>query len=98
MLIFMPMLFTGIAFAENNINSAKFLLNYYKVDGTGWGSPFLLVPEVTNVDNDTLEKLAIAKEEDYYLSNVSPLGVLFNNFKYVLRAINFYKINTIWQR
>ena len=29
MLIFMPMLFTGIAFAESNINSAKFLLNYY---------------------------------------------------------------------
>lgn len=68
----------GIGTAEEN----EFLLNYYKVDGTGWGSPFLLVPEVTNVDDDTLDKLAIAKEEDYYLSNVSPLGVLFNNFKY----------------
>lgn len=68
----------GIGTAEEN----EFLLNYYKVDGTGWGSPFLLVPEVTNVDDDTLDKLVIAKEEDYYLSNVSPLGVLFNNFKY----------------
>lgn len=68
----------GIGTAEEN----EFLLNYYKVDGTGWGSPFLLVPEVTNVDNDTLDKLTVAKEEDYYLSNVSPLGVLFNNFKY----------------
>ena len=68
----------GIGTAKEN----EFLLNYYKVDGTGWGSPFLLVPEVTNVDNDTLDKLTIAKEEDYYLSNVSPLGVLFNNFKY----------------
>lgn len=68
----------GIGTAKEN----EFLLNYYKVDGTGWGSPFLLVPEVTNVDNETLDKLTIAKEEDYYLSNVSPLGVLFNNFKY----------------
>lgn len=68
----------GIGTAKEN----DFLLNYYKVDGTGWGSPFLLVPEVTNVDQDTLAKLTIAKEEDYYLSNVSPLGVLFNNFKY----------------
>ncbi len=68
----------GIGTAKEN----EFLLNYYKVDGTGWGSPFLLVPEVTNVDHDTLAKLATAKEEDYYLSNVSPLGVLFNNFKY----------------
>ncbi len=68
----------GIGTAKEN----EFLLNYYKVDGTGWGSPFLLVPEVTNVDDDTLSKLAMAKEEDYYLSNVSPLGVLFNNFKY----------------
>lgn len=68
----------GIGTAKEN----EFLLNYYKVDGTGWGSPFLLVPEVTNVDDETLDKLTIAKEEDYYLSNVSPLGVLFNNFKY----------------
>lgn len=68
----------GIGTAKEN----EFLLNYYKVDATGWGSPFLLVPEVTNVDNDTLDQLKTAKEEDYYLSNVSPLGVLFNNFKY----------------
>lgn len=58
-----------------------FLTDYYHLDSTGWGSPFLLVPEATNVDNDTLQKLAKAKREDYYLSHASPLGVPFNNFR-----------------
>ena len=68
----------GIGTAQEN----DFLLKHYNLDATGWGSPFLLVPEVTNVDETTLQQLAIAKKEDYYLSNSSPLGVLFNNFKY----------------
>ena len=34
-----------------------FLLRYYLLDGTGWATPFLLVPEVTNVDRNQLEKL-----------------------------------------
>ena len=68
----------GIGTAQEN----EFLLKYYNLDATGWGSPFLLVPEVTNVDEQTLQQLAIANQEDYYLSNSSPLGVLFNNFKY----------------
>ncbi|WP_158826781.1 hypothetical protein [Mucilaginibacter lacusdianchii] len=59
----------------------RFLLENYKLDGTGWGSPFLLVPEATNVDDDTLQHLAAATEDDYYVSAASPLGVLFNNFK-----------------
>lgn len=59
----------------------EFLLSYYGLDGTGWGSPFLLVPEVTNVDEETLGQLANAAPEDYYLSNASPLGVPFNNFR-----------------
>ncbi|RZK40990.1 MAG: hypothetical protein EOO90_12945 [Pedobacter sp.] len=59
----------------------EFLLKHYQLDATGWGSPFLLVPEVTNVDDKTLSKLVEAKEDDYYLSNSSPLGILFNNFK-----------------
>lgn len=67
----------GIGTANEN----KFLLDYYQVDSTGWGSPFLLVPEATNVDEETLHELASAKKEDYYLSNASPLGVLFNNFR-----------------
>lgn len=59
----------------------KFLINEYNLDSVGWGSPFLLVPEVTTVDDVTLKKLASAKENDLYLSDISPLGVPFNNLK-----------------
>lgn len=59
----------------------EFLLKHYQLNSIGWGSPFLLVPEVTNVDTATLQKLTNATEDDFYLSNSSPLGVLFNNFK-----------------
>ncbi|MDR6942773.1 hypothetical protein [Mucilaginibacter pocheonensis] len=59
----------------------EFLLSHYRVDATGWGSPFLLVPEVTNVDKETLQQLEHAGEKDYYVSGASPLGILFNNFK-----------------
>jgi hypothetical protein len=59
----------------------KFLLQHYELDGTGWGSPFLLVPEATNVDDETLKQLATAKQEDYYLSHASPLCIPFNNFR-----------------
>ncbi|MDO3627292.1 hypothetical protein [Mucilaginibacter sp. BT774] len=70
--------------AQGGIGTAdedNFLRKYYQLDSTGWGSPFLLVPEATNVDKDTLQQLADAGREDFYLSNVSPLGVLFNNFR-----------------
>ena len=67
----------GIGTANEN----NFLKDYYELDATGWGSPFLLVPEVTNVDDDTLKILADSDEEDFYVSNSSPLGILFNNFK-----------------
>ncbi|MEW6467650.1 MAG: hypothetical protein AB1458_01930 [Bacteroidota bacterium] len=67
----------GIGTAEED----AFLREYYKVHSTGWGSPFLLVPEATNVDQHTLEMLATAQEEDYYLSHSSPLGLPFNNFR-----------------
>jgi len=59
----------------------SFLRCHYELDKTGWGSPFLLVPEATNVDDTTLSHLAASTQDDYYLSNSSPLGVLFNNFK-----------------
>jgi hypothetical protein len=59
----------------------EFLLRYYGVESVGWGSPFLLVPEVINVDPDTLQKLCAAGEDDLYLSNVSPLGVPFNSLR-----------------
>lgn len=55
----------------------RFMLDRYGVDGTGWATPFLLVPEVTNVDKVHLEKLAKAQSGDVYLSDSSPLGVPF---------------------
>lgn len=58
----------------------EFLLKYYQLNATGWGSPFLLVPEVTNVDDQTLQQLTNATHDDFYLSSSSPLGILFNNF------------------
>lgn len=67
----------GIGTANEN----SFFLNYYNLDATGWGSPFLLVPEATSVDSQTLTELSIAKKEDYYLSEASPLGIPFNNFR-----------------
>ncbi len=67
----------GIGTANEN----KFLLDYYQADATGWGSPFLLVPEATSVDEVTLNQLATAKPDDYYLSHASPLGIPFNNFR-----------------
>ncbi|TWO34758.1 hypothetical protein E1J38_002550 [Seonamhaeicola sediminis] len=60
----------------------EFLIREYALDSVGWGSPFLLVPEATTVDDETLKKLAKAKEDDLYLSNISPLGVPFNNLKH----------------
>ena len=59
----------------------QFLLSQYEVDAVGWGSPFLLVPEATTVDDNTLKELIQATKEDFYLSNASPLGVPFHNFK-----------------
>jgi hypothetical protein len=62
-------------------NEDEFLREYYQVDGTGWGSPFLLVPEATNLDDRTRQQLAQATREDFYISDVSPLGIPFNNIR-----------------
>jgi len=59
----------------------SFLRSYYQLDGTGWGSPFLLVPEATSVDEATIQKIIEAKKSDYFLSHASPLGVPFNNLR-----------------
>lgn len=67
----------GVGTAEEH----NFLLNHYQIDSVGWGSPFLLVPEATSVDEETRNLLAKAKEDDFYLSNISPLGVPFNTVK-----------------
>lgn len=66
----------GIGTAEEH----RFLIQHFQLDSAGWGSPFLLVPEATNVDANTLKDLAASTESDFYLSQASPLGVPFNNF------------------
>ena len=58
-----------------------FLRNYYKMDSTGWGTPFLLCPEATTVDEETLQKLSSATEKDVVRSKNSPLGIPFNYLK-----------------
>jgi hypothetical protein len=86
--------------AQGGVGTAEehdFLLEEYLLDSVGWGSPFLLVPEATSVDAQTRKLLADAKEDDFYLSNISPLGVPFNSIKGVTndywkqKRINDYK-------
>ncbi len=67
----------GIGTAEEN----ELLESAYQVDGMGWASPFLLVPEVVNIDEDHLAKIISAGEDDVYLSESSPLGVPFWSLK-----------------
>ncbi len=70
--------------AQGGVGTAtehEFLLEHYEVDSVGWGTPFLLVPEATTVDTETLELLSAAREEDLYLSGISPLGVPFNSLR-----------------
>jgi len=59
----------------------NFLHRYYNIESTGWGTPFLLVPEATTVDESTLKLLCAAKEKDVVLSRNSPLGVRFYYLK-----------------
>ncbi len=63
----------GIGTAEED----AFLMQHYGIDGTGWGTPFLLAPDVVNMDDAHLEKLSLATANDVYLSDSSPLGVPF---------------------
>ncbi len=64
-----------------NNGEMRRLLEDFEMNATGWGSPFLLVPEATCVDDFTSKLLADAEEKDLYLSGVSPLGVPFNNIR-----------------
>ncbi|MBN1300018.1 MAG: hypothetical protein JW995_02280 [Melioribacteraceae bacterium] len=81
--------FSGIPFEQKitaqggvgTYEEQNFLIDYYGVDSVGWGTPFLLVPEATNLDEKTLNLLSNAKEDDLYLSRISPLGVPFNSIK-----------------
>jgi len=67
----------GVGTAEEH----QFLMDHYEMDSVGWGTPFLLAPDVSNVDEKSLEVLMNAKEEDLYLSAISPLGVPFNSVR-----------------
>jgi len=70
--------------AQGGVGTAQehqFLLDHYGLDSIGWGTPFLLVPEVTNVDRQTRKQLCAATENDVSLSHISPLGVPFYTLK-----------------
>jgi hypothetical protein len=78
--VVLPLLVTaqgGVGTSEEH----EFLLDHYDIDSVGWGTPFLLVPEATTVDDETLNTLLKAKEDDLYLSDISPLGVPFNSLR-----------------
>ncbi len=59
----------------------ELLHQHYNIESTGWGTAFLLVPEATTVDEETLLLLSKAKEKDVVLSRNSPLGVRFHYLK-----------------
>ena len=67
----------GIGTYEEDI----FLHEHYNINSTGWGTPFLVVPEATTVDDNTLDLLCKAGQKDLVLSNNSPLGVRFHYLK-----------------
>ena len=70
--------------AQGGIGTAdedRLLREHYGVDGTGWATPFLLVPEVTNLDDEHLRKLCAASNGDVYLSDSSPFGLPFWNLR-----------------
>jgi hypothetical protein len=67
----------GVGTAEEH----SFLLDYYKVASVGWCTPFMLVPEVANVDDVHLDKLASATEKEVLLTHSSPLGLLYWNLQ-----------------
>ena len=70
--------------AQGGIGSAaehRMLHEYFGMRSAGWGTPFLLVPEATTVDNDTLQHLSKATTADVVLSHHSPMGVRFHYLK-----------------
>jgi len=53
------------------------MLKYFRMDRTGWATPFLLVPEATSVDDVHLKRLLEAEECDVTLGPTSPMGIPF---------------------
>ena len=75
-----PILFSaqgGVGTCEE----ATFLKEKYQLSSIGWGSPFLLVPEVVNIDAETLQLISEADEDSIYLSDTSPFGIPFYTVK-----------------
>ncbi|HWU44383.1 MAG TPA: hypothetical protein VN132_13120, partial [Bdellovibrio sp.] len=79
--IWSPKILISVQGGVGTTEEHNFLLQHYHMDSVGWGSPFLLVPEVMNVDEETIDQLCKAGEDDFYMSDASPLGVKFNNFR-----------------
>jgi len=57
------------------------LRDTYDIHKFGIGTPFLLVPEVTSLDDTTRQELVRAREKDLFVSLASPLGIGFNNLR-----------------
>ena len=53
----------------------------YGMDSVGIGTPWLLVPDAISIDNDNLDRLICAQEEDIFMAASSPLGVPFWNLR-----------------
>lgn len=79
--IYPPQLSLSVQGGIGTSEEDNFLHRHYNMDSTGWGTPFLLVPEATTVDEDTLKLLCAAREKDLVLSRNSPLGVRFHYLK-----------------
>jgi len=79
--IFPPNIIFSVQGGIGTHEEDDFLHRHYNIESTGWGTPFLLVPEATTVDEDTLKLLCAAKERDVVLSGNSPLGVRFHYLK-----------------
>ena len=79
--IFSPNMIFSVQGGIGTHEEDDFLHRHYNIESTGWGTPFLLVPEATTVDEDTLKLLCAAKERDVVLSGNSPLGVRFHYLK-----------------
>lgn len=76
-----PVLKISVQGGIGTYEEARLLHDHYDISSTGWGTPFLLVPEATTVDDETLQKLAGAGNEDIVLSHSSPLGARFYYLK-----------------
>ena len=79
--VYPPQLMITVQGGIGTNEEAEFLSGHYDIESTGWGTPFLLVPEATTVDDETLKLLCAAKKGDVVLSKNSPFGIGFYYLK-----------------